>query len=275
MRRSRAIGRSRRPSRRSPRPARRRRPRRPTRRRRDDEAEQAGEETGQGRDRLRRHPRAGPPRRAPGRDRDRPVLVARLEEAGVLGHDRGPNRALHDRDSRRAQAQAAGLPPIAQARWLEQGNQVVGLSAGSPASFPGGGGSPSAASASPTRTTPAAAERRLRRRRGRRWHLSRAGSTGGRPAPEIPRRVRPGWRHMRDGFYDEKLGNRNWDAIRRKYADAAAEAPDPDGLATVVNLMLGELNGSHLGFTATSGRVTARSRSGRGPRDPARPDGTW
>ena len=56
------------------------------------------------------------------------------------------------------------------------------------------------------------------------------------------------WRAMRDSFYDEALGNRNWDAIRRKYADAAAQAVDPGSFGTVVNLMLGELNGSHLGF---------------------------
>jgi len=57
------------------------------------------------------------------------------------------------------------------------------------------------------------------------------------------------WRKMRDGYYDEHLGNRNWDAIRRKYTAAAANAPDIDSFSLVVNLMLGELNGSHLGFT--------------------------
>jgi tricorn protease len=56
------------------------------------------------------------------------------------------------------------------------------------------------------------------------------------------------WRTMRDSWYDERLGNRNWDEVRRKYRDAAT-SPDPQNLATVINLMLGELNGSHLGFT--------------------------
>ena len=45
------------------------------------------------------------------------------------------------------------------------------------------------------------------------------------------------------------LGNRNWDAVRRKYSDMAAQSPDLDTFAIVVDLMLGELNGSHLGFT--------------------------
>ena len=57
------------------------------------------------------------------------------------------------------------------------------------------------------------------------------------------------WRTMRDRYYDGNLGNRNWDAIRRKYAEIAAQSPDRETFGTVVNLMLGELNGSHLGFS--------------------------
>ncbi len=56
------------------------------------------------------------------------------------------------------------------------------------------------------------------------------------------------WRAMRDGFYDGNLNNRNWDDIRRKYHDIAANAPDSSSFGDVVNMMLGELNGSHLGF---------------------------
>jgi tricorn protease len=56
------------------------------------------------------------------------------------------------------------------------------------------------------------------------------------------------WRVMRDDYYDERLGNRNWDAIRRKYHKAAHNAPDMEALTVVIQLMLGELNGSHLGF---------------------------
>ena len=57
------------------------------------------------------------------------------------------------------------------------------------------------------------------------------------------------WQIMRDQYYDERLGNRNWDAIRRKYVEMATKAVDVDSFGTVVNLMLGELNGSHLGFS--------------------------
>lgn len=57
------------------------------------------------------------------------------------------------------------------------------------------------------------------------------------------------WRTMRDVWYDPAYNNNNWDAIRRKYEDAAAGAFGIGALQDVVELMLGELNGSHLGFT--------------------------
>ncbi len=67
------------------------------------------------------------------------------------------------------------------------------------------------------------------------------------------------WRTMRDHYYDAELNHRNWDGIRRKYAEAAREAVDAQGLAEVVSLMLGELNGSHLGFAP---RSTGKSTEG-------------
>jgi tricorn protease len=56
------------------------------------------------------------------------------------------------------------------------------------------------------------------------------------------------WRTMRDHFYDGNLNNRNWDQIRAKYISMARESGDMPTLGRVVSLMLGELNGSHLGF---------------------------
>lgn len=64
------------------------------------------------------------------------------------------------------------------------------------------------------------------------------------------------WRVMKDWWYDSNYGNHNWDEIRRKYRDAAANVPDSTTLSTVIHLMLGELNGSHLGFRGRS--VTPR-----------------
>ena len=67
------------------------------------------------------------------------------------------------------------------------------------------------------------------------------------------------WRILRDRYYDERLGNRDWTAIRAKYAAAAAQAPDLRGAAEVVQLMLGELNGSHLGFTLNAPAIPANT----------------
>jgi tricorn protease len=66
------------------------------------------------------------------------------------------------------------------------------------------------------------------------------------------------WRTMRDWYYDPNLNNRDWDAVRSKYREEAARAPDRSTFGRIVSLMLGELNGSHLGFSAA--------------RDPAPPD---
>lgn len=74
------------------------------------------------------------------------------------------------------------------------------------------------------------------------------------------------WREMRDNFYDGKLNNRNWSKIRRKYSSAAENAVDSSVFGDVVNMMLGELNGSHLGFSS-------RGRSGGGGRTSSVP--TW
>jgi tricorn protease len=57
---------------------------------------------------------------------------------------------------------------------------------------------------------------------------------------------------MRDDFYDDNFNNRNWDEIRRKYVDAASASKSNSNFARVMSLMLGELNGSHLGYRGKS-----------------------
>jgi tricorn protease len=134
-----------------------------------------------------------------------------------------------------------------QARWLKQGNQIVWLSNGLPASFTPPAGKP--ATPEPVETPS---------RRGTTSPAS-GDSTGGYRFQALQRvdlsqRNRAAfdlcWRTMRDNWYDERLGKRDWLAIRRKYSDIAAAAPDAEAFTTVVQLMLGELNGSHLGFFA-------------------------
>ena len=65
------------------------------------------------------------------------------------------------------------------------------------------------------------------------------------------------WRVMRDTFYDARMNNRDWDAVRAKYRPLAAKARRPQDLEQIVDMMLGELNASHMGFSASSSRWSA------------------
>ena len=61
------------------------------------------------------------------------------------------------------------------------------------------------------------------------------------------------WRYMSDGFYStDLLKKAKWDQMLDKYIDKATNSPDGNTFGRVINLMLGELNASHMGFTSTS-----------------------
>lgn len=61
-----------------------------------------------------------------------------------------------------------------------------------------------------------------------------------------------GWRAMRDRFYDEAYNNKDWYAIRNKYRPMAAECLGADEFSELMNMMLGELNASHMGHRGGS-----------------------
>ena len=71
------------------------------------------------------------------------------------------------------------------------------------------------------------------------------------------------WRVLRDAWYDENYGNHDWNQIRNKYRDPAFRARDMSEFGQVVKLMLGELNGSHLGFYPSSDLGSRYSSSGQ------------
>jgi Tol biopolymer transport system component/C-terminal processing protease CtpA/Prc len=58
---------------------------------------------------------------------------------------------------------------------------------------------------------------------------------------------RQAWTYMRDGFYDDKFHGVNWDSVRAEYAPVIAGTRTPDEMRRALNLMMGELNASHLG----------------------------
>jgi tricorn protease len=180
----------------------------------------------------------------------------------------------------------------AQARWLRTGNQIVGLVAGVPTSIAiGANGRPSGGGAAATASAPAGG-------RGRGPATTPATPTppaaGGEESTgtayrfqalqevDLPKKHAAAfdlcWRTMRDQWYDGNLGNRDWNAIRAKYIDMAAASPDTESFTTVVQLMLGELNGSHLGFTpmaaAAAGAPPVRRGRGAPPDEPAA-GATW
>lgn len=63
------------------------------------------------------------------------------------------------------------------------------------------------------------------------------------------------WRRLNLEFYDPDFHGRNWPALLTKYRPWAEAAPSEGDFADVVNLMLGELNASHLGYNSPeSGR---------------------
>jgi len=113
------------------------------------------------------------------------------------------------------------------ARWLKQGNQIAWVSGGAPATLSASGKATSF-------------------RFSVRQEVSLPDLHGA--------AFDQAWRAMRDNFYDDRLGGRNWDAVHAKYAPMAARCATGDEFATVVSLMLGELNGSHLGYRSLERR---------------------
>lgn len=160
-----------------------------------------------------------------------------------------------------------------QARWLKTG-QIVWLSGGLPASISGTG---SAAATTPATTTPTPKGGGFGGRFGGGGGGAAPAAGGYRftayqdldPAKKHQAAFDMCWRIMRDNWYDAKVGNRDWNAVRAKFLPMA-ETTDAETLQTVVQMMLGELNGSHLGFTMGAGGPPGRGRGTPGvPDDPA------
>ena len=67
------------------------------------------------------------------------------------------------------------------------------------------------------------------------------------------------WRALNENFYDPDFHGVDWPAQKVKYRPWALEASTKMDFADIVNLMLGELNASHMGYypPGTRGRATA------------------
>ena len=73
---------------------------------------------------------------------------------------------------------------------------------------------------------------------------------------------REAWTWLRDHFYDPQYHGANWERVRADYEPRVAGARTPDEMRRILQLMVGELNASHLGvgapFNAGTGTATGR-----------------
>lgn len=57
-----------------------------------------------------------------------------------------------------------------------------------------------------------------------------------------------GWRSLKEMFYDERMHEVDWDAMRDKYLSFIEQVSNREDFYALVSMMLGELNASHLGI---------------------------
>ena len=63
------------------------------------------------------------------------------------------------------------------------------------------------------------------------------------------------WRYLADNFADSTMNGVDWAAVRTRYAPQIAGSRSPDEMRRLLNLMVGELNASHLGVGGPGGGV--------------------
>jgi tricorn protease len=132
---------------------------------------------------------------------------------------------------------------LGNARWLAETKEIVGTARSSSGpsfasrffGFFGGGGTPAAMDGKGKVTTFPFTIRHIRD-----WQAVRQISFD------------QAWRAMRDRFYDERMNNRDWGAIRKKYRPVAGQCLGAAEFSELMNMMLGELNASHMGHRGGS-----------------------
>ena len=70
------------------------------------------------------------------------------------------------------------------------------------------------------------------------------------------------WRTIRDGFYDPKFHGYDWNALRAKYRERCVNASTVNDFRDMFNLMLGEINASHMAITPAERIETQRESTG-------------
>lgn len=65
---------------------------------------------------------------------------------------------------------------------------------------------------------------------------------------EKDQKFEEGWRALRDGFYDPNYHGQNWEELKTRYKPWCMAASTNQDFRDMYNLMLGELNASHMGM---------------------------
>ena len=70
------------------------------------------------------------------------------------------------------------------------------------------------------------------------------------------------WRTIRDGYYDPKFHGNDWAKLRDKYKERTVNASTSNDFSYMFNLLLGELNSSHMGLTVPERAETQKDATG-------------
>ncbi|MEZ4902714.1 MAG: PDZ domain-containing protein [Spirosomataceae bacterium] len=70
------------------------------------------------------------------------------------------------------------------------------------------------------------------------------------------------WRTIRDGFYDPKFHGYNWVKLHDKYKERCINASTSNDFRDMFNLLLGEINSSHMGLTVGDRADTQKETTG-------------
>ncbi len=82
------------------------------------------------------------------------------------------------------------------------------------------------------------------------------------------------WRELDRWFADPRFHGRDWKALHDRYRPLALAVAARRDFDDVVNMMLGELNASHMGFRPPAGGPPGEDRRARGSRWRRRRTGT-
>lgn len=68
------------------------------------------------------------------------------------------------------------------------------------------------------------------------------------------------WRALEQGFYDPNFHGKDWNALKEKYRPVALKASTKEDFQYIFNLMLGQLNASHMGMSRGENQKQTQSQ---------------